>query len=1101
MANINGGDAADLLEGGSFEDSLGGAGGNDTLKGYGGNDTLDGDSGDDTLEGGGGNDTLYGGDGNDWLLADGDAIGFFNLLDGGAGNDLLRGSAAGDTLLGGHGDDVLHAGGGNDLLQGGAGNDRLSTDQPGRFKLEGGDGNDTFSALNLGFSSVVELRGGTGRDTFIADFETPDAGGSDSLVRCLDFKAGAGGDVIDLSRLVPLIPGLVGIDDPFDPRLGYLRLVQQGQDTALQFDADGLAGDASGWHTMLLMKAVTASKLTAADNFSGAASVKTLSVVQGAGAAPTLAAPIPDLPALAGESIRYQVPQGSFADADVGDAMQLGATLASGAALPGWMVFDVRSQTFTGTLPSDGPQLPLQIRVTATDAAGGSVSDVFSITPATTGNDALTGSAGNDAYDGLDGDDTIDGAGGNDSLDGGLGSDRLLGGDGNDSLGGGDGPDALDGGAGVDTMAGGAGNDSYTVDQAADKVVEAAGGGTADSVTTLVNYTLAAEVETLVLGSHGNLVGTGNAQANKLVGNAGHNSLSGADGHDRLGGGSGNDTLAGGNGNDSLDGGDGIDSMIGGAGDDSYVVQVAADRVVEAAGGGTGDQVTAWVSYTVGAEIEHLVLGGSADLSGVGDAMANRITGNTGHNRLTGGGGNDTLDGGAGNDTMDGGTGDDTYVLSVHTDQIVETTGGGTADRVDSWVTHTLGPELEHLQLLGTSNLGGTGNAVANRITGNAANNIVNGLDGNDTLAGGAGNDTLRGGNGTDSLDGGTGIDSMDGGAGNDRYVVDAAADKVTEQAGGGTADQVTALLSWTLGAELERLVIGGSEALNGTGNALANQLTGNKGKNVLNGAGGNDTMTGGDGNDTYYAGSSGDVVIETNANAKTGGIDTVISSLAAYTLGSHVENGRINTTGPASLTGNELDNRLLAGAGDNVLQGGAGNDTADYATAGGAVTVSLAVTTAQATGGSGKDTLSFIENLAGSPFADRLTGNSGNNVLSGGAGNDSLSGGAGNDSFRFSSAPGSGNVDRVADWVAGSDTLQFENGVFTALPRTGLLASGHFRADASGLATDSDDFILYETDRGHLFYDADGSGAGARVLVAILEGLPALSHADIFVT
>ncbi|MCX7255588.1 MAG: type I secretion C-terminal target domain-containing protein, partial [Polaromonas sp.] len=158
------------------------------------------------------------------------------------------------------------------------------------------------------------------------------------------------------------------------------------------------------------------------------------------------------------------------------------------------------------------------------------------------------------------------------------------------------------------------------------------------------------------------------------------------------------------------------------------------------------------------------------------------------------------------------------------------------------------------------------------------------------------------------------------------------------------------------------------------------------------------DTLSGGDGSDTYYVDNAGDVVSETNAVLSTGGNDLVFSSLSAYTLSANVENGRINTTGTASLTGNALNNSLYAGAGSNVLDGAAGTDTVSYQYATAGVTVSLAITAAQATGGSGSDTLLNIENLTGGNYADKLTGSTGNNYLNGGAGNDILNGGAGND-------------------------------------------------------------------------------------------------------
>jgi len=123
-----------------------------------------------------------------------------------------------------------------------------------------------------------------------------------------------------------------------------------------------------------------------------------------------------------------------------------------------------------------------------------------------------------------------------------------------------------------------------------------------------------------------------------------------------------------------------------------------------------------------------------------------------------------------------------------------------------------------------------------------------------------------------------------------------------------------------------------------------------------------------------------------------------VYSYLGAYTLGDNVENLRLLSTGAANGTGNSLNNVIDAGAGNNILNGGAGIDTASYAYATAAVTANLALTTAQATGGSGSDTLLNFENLTGSNYNDKLTGNAAANTLIGGAGNDTLTGGAGND-------------------------------------------------------------------------------------------------------
>ncbi|MEY4979155.1 MAG: hypothetical protein RLZZ352_1425 [Pseudomonadota bacterium] len=213
--------------------------------------------------------------------------------------------------------------------------------------------------------------------------------------------------------------------------------------------------------------------------------------------------------------------------------------------------------------------------------------------------------------------------------------------------------------------------------------------------------------------------------------------------------------------------------------------------------------------------------------------------------------------------------------------------------------------------------------------------------------------------------------------------------------------------------------------------------LTGNTGANRLEGLGGNDTLDGGaGGSDIYYVDSAGDVVIETNASV-SGGVDMVYTALATYALGAYVEHGLISTAVAANLTGNTLNNWMNAGSGDNVIDGGAGGDTASYSRATAGVTLSLAINTGQATGGSGTDTLLNIENLQGSQHGDVLTGNTGSNrldglggndILLGGAGRDTLTGGTGNDIFDFNALSdlglGSTARDVITDFTVGQDKM-----------------------------------------------------------------------------
>jgi len=292
------------------------------------------------------------------------------------------------------------------------------------------------------------------------------------------------------------------------------------------------------------------------------------------------------------------------------------------------------------------------------------------------------------------------------------------------------------------------------------------------------------------------------------------------------------------------------------------------------------------------------------------------------------------------------------------------------------------------------------------------ARNMISGTVQADTLVGSSGNDTL---------DGNLGADTMTGGDGNDIYLVDNASDRVVEtNTSTSQIDTVQASISWTLGANLENLVLTGVSAINGTGNERHNFITGNAANNVLNGAVGDDSMSGGDGNDTYYVDNADDAVIEINGNPVSGGIDSVHSSLAAYTLGNNVERLYIDSTGAANGTGNALDNTLFAGAGNNVLDGRDGNDTVSYDHALSGVTVNLSTSAQQNTAGSGLDTLKLCENLTGSAYADSLSGNSAANVLNGGAGNDTLVGGSGDD--RLIGGAGTDNL----TGGTGADTYAF---------------------------------------------------------------------------
>ncbi|MGO7675293.1 beta strand repeat-containing protein, partial [Rhizobium ruizarguesonis] len=568
---------------------------------------------------------------------------------------------------------------------------------------------------------------------------------------------------------------------------------------------------------------------------------------------------------------------------------------------------------------------------------------------------------------------TITGGAGNDTLDGGTGNDTLIGGAGNDTL---------IGGAGSDTMSGGTGDDIYVVDSATDVINEAVSAGTDEIRTALAAYSIAAlvNVENLTYTGSANFTGTGNVLDN---------------------------TITGGIGNDTLNGGGGADSLIGGAGDDTYIVDHAGDIVTEAADAGTDTVRTTLASYTLGSDLENLTYIGTVAFAGTGNDLDNTITGGAAIDTLSGGVGNDVLNGGASADTLIGGAGHDTYIVDNAGDIVTEAANAGIDTVRTTLAAHTLAANVENLTYIGTAAFTGIGNLLDNVIIGGVAADKLMGAGGNDTLIGGGGADTML------------------GGTGDDIYVVDIATDLVIENVNEGTDTVRTALVSYTLGNNVENLTYTGSASFTGTGNALANTITGGAGNDVLNGAAGADTLIGGAGNDTYIVDHAGDIVTE-NADA---GTDTVRATSANYTLAANVENLSFAGIGTFAGTGNNLDNTITGGAATDTLSGGAGNDTLNGGAgadtliggegddtyivdnAGDLVTEAadegidtVRTTLASYTLGSDVENLTYTGTAAftgtGNGLANTIRGAAGADALDGGGGADSLIGGAGNDTY-----------------------------------------------------------------------------------------------------
>ncbi|PYF09241.1 hemolysin type calcium-binding protein [Rhodobacter viridis] len=491
-----------------------------------------------------------------------------------------------------------------------------------------------------------------------------------------------------------------------------------------------------------------------------------------------------------------------------------------------------------------------------------------------------------------------------------------------------------------------------------------------------------------------------------------------------VGGLASDDSLSGGGGNDTLDGGAGIDTLSGGSGDDIYRVDTSGDRIIEATGGGT-DTVETTVSFTLDrtmtANVENLVLLGSDNINGTGNALANRITGNSGNNVIEGMGGADTLIGGFGSD----------FVSFRNETAVTVSLNSGAA---------TLPGGGDVLRLVDFENV--IGSAYADSIFGDTQDNVLIGLGGDDTLNGYGGfdtvdysaatsgltatlsswGDTVRSANGAEGIDYLSSIEAvigsrfadtltessyyitdnrLDGGEGNDLLTAAYGDDTLIGGAGNDTLagggdygsthyvdlvdySAATAAISGALagtmtGTATGRDVLSGFEHIVATGFAdsitgsdVAEWIEGGAQRDTLSGAGGNDTLdggagidvlSGGAGDDLFYVDVSGDQVRENAAE----GNDTVIAA-AGYTLADvDVENLTLTTTAGVTGTGNAADNVLISGAGSDLLIGLAGNDTL----AGNAGDDTLR-------GGLGSDVLSGGDGIDWVDFTDLTTGVSG---------------------------------------------------------------------------------------------------------------------------
>ena len=415
--------------------------------------------------------------------------------------------------------------------------------------------------------------------------------------------------------------------------------------------------------------------------------------------------------------------------------------------------------------------------------------------------------------------------------------------------------------------------------------------------------------------------------------------------------------------NDIITGTSGNDIIIGGQGNDQM-------------DGAGGIDTVSYADATSGVTIVIRNDGVKQDTKGSGqDILLNieNVVGSSYDDTLSGDVGNNTLVGGAGNDVLRGKAGDDILVGGAGDDQM---TGGDGSDT--AWYGNATSAITIDLSLVTAQDTHGAGidtlltmeNVVAtdfaDSITGNKSDNRIEGGAGDDVLMGAGGADTLLGGEGDDLLDGGTGDDLLDGGAGVNTV-------SYGDATGGIKLNLSLSGPQNTGRAGYDTLV----SIQNVSGSNFADTIVGNDGNNVLSGGDGADVLSGGLGNDNLYGG-----------------------------------------------TGNDT---LDGGPGDDSLDGGDGFDTVTYASATAGVTLDLSLSGPQATGGGGTDSVTQIERIVGSAFADHLTSGLSGGTLEGGLGDDVLIGLAGPDILL------GGDGADVLNGGAGDDVLNGGTGVDTA--------------------------------------------------------------------
>ncbi|MFI0845721.1 beta strand repeat-containing protein [Mesorhizobium sp. IMUNJ 23232] len=1106
---------------GAGDDVLNGNGGNDTLAGGGGSDQMLGGAGNDRMiwNSGDGTDLMEGGDdidtaeanggsgdetfavtangtrvrfdridpdpsfldigtteslvvnmggGNDKISMTGNLAALISItVDGGAGNDTILGSNGADQLLGGVGNDFVDGQQGNDVALLGEGDDVFQWDPgDGNDIVEGQGGFDTLSFNGSNINEIIGISANGGRALFTRNIANIVMDLDD--VESIKHQALGGADVInvndlsgtDVSQVEVNLSGAIGgttgdaaVDDVSVAGTNGAETIKV-TGGASNINVAGVAA-AVKITTLEANDIVRINALGGKDLVDAGAALHAVVLNGGAGDDTLKGGNGNDI--LQGGDDNDILIGGIGGDQMLGEAGNDGMIWNSGDGTD-----LMEGGDGTDTAEVNGSSGSEQFTVTA----NGTRVRLDRLNPTPSALDI--GTTEHLIVNMGDGDDTISMTGNLAALitvtaDGGEGNDTILGSNGIDLLIGGDGEDFIDGQQGNDLAVLGAGDDRFQWDPGdGNDIVEgqdgldtmtfngsnineiigiSANGGRVLFTRNIAN--IAMDLDDVERIDHHALGGADTINVNDLSGTDVKQvvvDLSGT-----LGGTAGDAAID----QVNINGTNGGDSVKVTGGSSNITVSGLAAKVL----------VTA-LEVTDGVTINALGGNDSVDTSAALHAVV--VNGGTGNDTLkgsasadflAGGDDADVIAGGVGNDQMFGENGDDRFIWNFGdgTD-LVE--GGDGTDTVE--VNGNGGSEV--FLISGSDGrvlVQGTNPELFTIDIGTSEALVLNTGDGDDVVTmtgvlgaliaikvnGGAGDDTISAADGNDVLDGGSGADRLEGGFGNDVYIVDTQSDVVVEIVENGAADRVMARVSYTLAADddIELLTTTGASAttaINLTGNALAQEIVGNAGVNVLkDGGGAGDVLRGLGGNDTYLVYSAATTVVEVSGQ---GTADRVLANVD-YVLDSkaHIEHlATTNSAGTASL------------------------------------------------------------DLTGNALGQQVTGNAGDNRIDGKAGSDTLFGLGGEDSFAFSTALGAGNVDTIADFNSADDRILLSDAVFTALP-SGVLAGAAFRINTSGIANDASDRIIYESDTGKLFYDADGAGGVAAVHFATLTGQPALTAAD----